>query len=85
MATADIKSQYLNIEHSIEKLEYMVEIGVKQYILLLLKGRKIIEFFIKKLESEGVTYADNIPQSPKTDGSPSSSEPWPQKKSGYKC
>lgn len=71
MATANIKKINLNIEHCIKELEDMVEIGVKQYIQFLLKGREIIEFFIKKLKSEGVAY-----DSPETDGSPSSSEPF---------
>lgn len=50
-ATLDIKN-FFGFEHSMEKM------GMKQYTLTILKGKEIIEFFIKELENEGITHVD---------------------------
>uniref|UniRef100_A0A336LKE0 CSON007951 protein n=1 Tax=Culicoides sonorensis TaxID=179676 RepID=A0A336LKE0_CULSO len=50
-ATLDIKN-FFGFEHSMEKM------GMKQYTQLILKGKEIIEFFIKELEQEGITHVD---------------------------
>ncbi|XP_067620289.1 protein real-time [Eurosta solidaginis] len=47
-ATLDIKN-FFGFEHSMEKM------GMKQYTQTTLKGKEIIEYFIKELEEEGVT------------------------------
>lgn len=50
-ATIDIKN-FFGFEHSMEKM------GMKQYTQTTLKGKEIIEFFIKELEKEGITQVD---------------------------
>lgn len=50
-ATIDIKN-FFGFEHSMEKM------GMKQYTQTTLKGKEIIEFFIKELEKEGISQVD---------------------------
>lgn len=59
-ATIDIKN-FFGFEHSMEKM------GMKQYTQTTLKGKEIIEFFIKELEKEGITQVDKWTDPPGTD------------------
>ena len=45
-------TNFFGFEHQMEK------VGMKQYTQLTLKGKEIIEFFIEKLEEEGITHVD---------------------------
>ncbi|KAL7739114.1 hypothetical protein ACLKA6_013727 [Drosophila palustris] len=62
-ATLDIKN-FFGFEHSMEKM------GMKQYTQTTLKGKEIIEFFIRQLKEEGIEHVErwvpplNGPKSP---------------------